>query len=114
MTDMETHASWPYMHRDVITKTAKCSPCVKICKNLKSIIPSSEWAPLKLCKVPNEEIQIDFSGPIYYEKIQEVYFPACTDRLSTFPTAEVFDRANAENILKSSRVCFPTRNSSYN
>ena len=30
MTDMATHAWWPYMHRDIATKTAKCNPCVKI------------------------------------------------------------------------------------
>ena len=65
MTDMSTHAWWPYMHRDITTKTAKCNPCVKIAKNLMSIILANKWAPLKLCKVPIEEIQIDFGGPIY-------------------------------------------------
>ena len=30
MTDMGTHAWWPYMHRDIITKMSKCNPCVKI------------------------------------------------------------------------------------
>ena len=100
MTDMATHAWWPYMHRDIATKTAKCNPCVKIGKNLKPIIPANKWAPLKLCKVPNEEIQIDFGGPIYNEKNQEIYFLACIDRFSKFPTAEVFDRANADNILR--------------
>ena len=57
--------------------------------------------PLNLCKVPNEEIQIDFVGPIYNEKNQEVYFLEFIDRFSKFPTAEVFDRANAYNNLKS-------------
>ena len=88
------------MHRDIITKPAKCNPCVKIGKNLKSIIPSSKWAPLKLCKVPIKENQIDFGGQLFIEKNQEVYFLACIDRFSKFPTAEVFDRANADNILK--------------
>ena len=46
------------------------------------------------------EIQIDFCGPIYNEKNQEVYFLACIDRFSKFPTAEVFDRANADKVLK--------------
>ena len=100
LTDMATHAWWPYMHRDIISKTAKCNPCFKIGKNLKSIIPANKWAPLKLCKVSNEEIQTDFGGPIYNEKNQEVYFLACIDRFSKFPTVEVFDRANADNILK--------------
>ena len=59
---------WRHMHGDIETKTAKCNPCVKIGKNLKSIIPSSKWASLKLCKVPNEEIPTDFGGPIYNGK----------------------------------------------
>ena len=42
MTDMASHAWWLYMHRDIITKTAKCSPCLKIGKSSKSIIPSSK------------------------------------------------------------------------
>ena len=100
MTDMATHAWWPYMHRDIATKTAKCNPCVKIGKKLKPIIPANKWAPLNLCKIPNEEIQIDFGGPIYNEKNQKIYFLACIDRFSKFPTAEVFDRANGDNILK--------------
>ena len=101
MTDLAIHAWWPFMHRDIVTKTAKCNPCVKIGKkNLKSIIPANKWAPLKLCKFPNEEFQIDFGGPIYNEKNQEVSFLACIDRFSKFPTAEVFDKANADNILK--------------
>ena len=53
-----------------------------------------------MCKVPNEEVQIDFGGPIYNEKNQEVYFLACIDRFSKFLSSEVFDRANADNILK--------------
>ena len=100
MTNVATHAWWSYMHRDIVTKTAECNPFVKIGKNLKSIIPASEWAPLELCKVPKEEIQIDFNGPIYNEKNQEVYILARIDRFSKFPTAEIFDRASADKILK--------------
>ena len=27
---MATRAWWPYMHRDIVTKTVKCNPCIKI------------------------------------------------------------------------------------
>ena len=30
MTNMATHAWWPYIHRDLVTKTANCNSCVKI------------------------------------------------------------------------------------
>ena len=42
LTDMATHAWWPYMHWDKIPKTAKCNPCGKIGINLKSIIPAKK------------------------------------------------------------------------
>ena len=112
-TDMATHAWWPFMHRDIISKTAKGNPCVKIGENSKSIIPASKWAPLKLCKRPNEKIQIDFGGPIY-EKNKSIYFLACIDRYSKFPTAEVFDRANADTILKLLQDYFATRSTWFN
>ena len=76
MTDMATRAWWPYMHRDIIRKTAKCNPGVKMGKHLKSIFSANEWAPLKLCKVLNEEIQIDFGGPTIMKKIKRFTF--CT------------------------------------
>ena len=65
-----------------------------------SINRSSKCTPFKLCKVSNKEIQIDFGGPIYKEKDQEVYFHGCKDHFSIFPTNEVFVRANAQNASK--------------
>ena len=65
MTDLKVHAWRPFMHRVILSKTAKCNPCVKIGRNLKSIISSSKWAPLKLCKVPYEDIEIDFGLPVF-------------------------------------------------
>ena len=41
MTSMTVHAWWPFMHRDLLSETAKCNPCVKIDKNLKSIVTYS-------------------------------------------------------------------------
>ena len=66
----------------------------------ESIIPSDKWAPLKLCKILNEVIQIDFGGPIYNEEGHEVYFLACLDHFLKFQSAEVFDKANAQNVVQ--------------
>ena len=101
------HASMFFSKRLNVTHASK------LIKNLKSFIPLKSFTPLKLCNVPNKEIQIDFGGPIYNEKNQEVFFLACIDRFSEFPTAEVSDKCT-KYFKISSRTCFISWNSSYN
>ena len=91
---------WPYMHREILNKAAQCKPCTDIGKNLKPVIPASKWRLLLTCTEPKEEIQTDFGGPITIEKDQDIYFLACFDRFSKFPTLEVFEKANGPNVLK--------------
>ena len=74
------YAFWPYMHREILNKAAQCKPCTDISKNLKPIVQATKWKPLINCSEPNEEIQIDFGGPITNEKDQDIHFLACLDR----------------------------------
>ena len=67
-------------------------------KNLKSIIPKTKWSPLEPCVEPNEEVQTDFGGPIIDGQGRELYFLACIDRFSKFPTFKLCNNANAPNI----------------
>ena len=100
MITLGQYAFWPYMHREILNKAAQCKTCTDIGKNLKPVVPASKWKPLQTCKEPNEEIQIDFGGPITNEKDQDFYFFACIDRFSKFPTVEIFEKANGPNVLK--------------
>ena len=50
------------------------------------------------CVEPNEEIQIDFGGPIVDGQGREVYFLACIDRFSKFPSLKLYNHANAINV----------------
>ena len=67
-------------------------------QNLNSKIPKTIWSPIKPCVQPNKEIQIDFGGPILDGQGREVYFIACIDRFSKFPTLQLYNNANATNI----------------
>ena len=100
MITLGQYAFWPYMSREILNKAAQCKPCTDIGKTLKPVVPASKWKPLQTCTEPNEEIQIDFGGPITNEKDQDVYFLACIDRFSKFPTVEFFEKANGPNLLK--------------
>ena len=94
------YAFWPYMHREIPNKAAQCKPCTDIGKNLKPVTSASKWQPLLNSSEPNEEIQINFGGPTTNEKDQVIYFFACIDRFSKYPTVEVFDKANGPNVIK--------------
>ena len=100
MICMATYCWWPYMHRELIVKATECKSCTVIDKNLKSIIPAKLFNPHIPCVEPNQEIQIDFGGPIFDEKGDEIYFLAAIDRFSKYPTASIYDKANGPNVLK--------------
>ena len=100
MTELGQRLWWPFINRDLINKSKTCRPCTEFGKNLKSIIPKTKWAPLPPCSEPNEEIQIDFGGPIIDGQGREVYFLACIDRFSKLPTLKMYNNANGPNIEK--------------
>ena len=70
-----------------------------ICKNFKSVIPARQFHPHIPCVYPIQEIQIDFGGPIFDEKGNEIYFLAAIDRFSKYPSACIYDKANGPNVL---------------
>ena len=88
------------MNGDLLVRAIECKSCTAIAKSLKSIIPAKQFKAHKPCIVPNQEIQIDFAGPINNEKEHQIYILICIDRFSKYPSAEIFDNANATNVLK--------------
>ena len=100
MISMATHCWWPYMNRELIVKATDCKPCTAIGKNLKSVIPAKQFHPHVPCVEPNQEIQIDFGGPIFDEKGNKIYFLAAIDRFSKYPTACIYVKANGPIVLK--------------
>ena len=99
MICMAAHCWWPYLYRELIVKATECKPCTVIGKNLKSIIPAKQFNPHIPCAEPNQKIQIDFEGPIFDERGNEVYFLAAIDRFSNYLTAYIYDKANGPNVL---------------
>ena len=88
------------MHRELIVQATECKPCTVIGKNLKSVIPAKQFNPHISCVEPNQEIQIDFVGPIFDEKGNEIYFLAAIHHFSQYPTACIYDKANGPNVLQ--------------
>ena len=73
---------FPRLHREIVTLFQNCQPCIKIGKNLKPLIPKNRKSELPPLMEPNEEVQLDFVGPIIDEKHKESYILASVDRYS--------------------------------
>ena len=86
-----------YINRDLLVRARECKPCTAIGKNLKSIIPAKQCQAHQPCKVPNQEIQIDFAGPTNKEKDHEIYVLTSIDKFFKYPSAE---NANTSNVIK--------------
>ena len=85
-----THAakpfSWPKLNKDIQTKCNECIPCKMSGKSLKLQIPMTEINYLPPVEKPNEEIQLDFIGPIRF-KHRRFYILISIDRYSRWPAA---------------------------
>ena len=100
MITLGQYAFWPYIHRQILYKTAQCKPCTDIGKNPKPVVPPSKRKPLLICTESNEQIQIDFAGPTKNEKDQDIHFLACIDRFFKYPTVEFIEKANGPKVIK--------------
>ena len=91
MTELGARLWWPFINRDLINKAKTCRPCTEFGKNLKSIIPK---------KIVNNYTmrRTKRSGPLLDGHGREVYFLACIDRFSKFPSLKLYNNANATNI----------------
>ena len=63
-------------------------------------MPAKQFQTHKPCIVPNQEIQLDFAGPINNEKHHQIYILTCIDRVCKYPSAEMFENSNASNVIK--------------
>ena len=100
MIDAASYLWWPKMHRQIIEKAEKCDACIHTGKNLKSLQPYKEWQPLPELSSPNEEIQIDFAGPLYPDQKTNTYILVAIDRYSKFPTAMITKTTSTNKIVK--------------
>ena len=95
---------FPRIHREVTTKAQSCGDCIKKVKNLKPILPKQSLGILPKLSEPNQEVQLDFAGPIPFREHKQNYsIFLSVDHLTRYPHAQVFkdcDTQTASNYLE--------------
>ena len=91
---------WSRVHSEIVSKAKACRQCIDKGKNLKALIPKTQLGQLPSLTEPNQEIQMDFSGPITYKNnTQNNYILVTVDRLSRYPNAETFHNCDTDTAI---------------
>ena len=92
---------FPCIHKSLSSKAQACDECTKQGKNLKPIIPKQDLGKLRKLSEPNEELQMDFAGPIPFRNHADNYYILVSvDMYSRFPTAQVYKNCDASTAIE--------------
>ena len=100
MVDAAQYIWWPRMHRDIVQLCKNCPQCTKFGKNLKANAPFNSTKPLPLLSGPNEELQLDYAGPLLDSYGNSIYILVATDRYSKYPSAMITRSTGGRRIIK--------------
>ena len=99
MKSLAENIWWPHLYREIYYNGKNCIQCIKAGKNLKVILGTSNTEKLPVLSEPNEEIDLDFAGPLDKNWGNSKYLLLCVDRFSKFPSAKVVNNTSASSIL---------------
>ena len=91
MLEAAKHKWYPYLHRDIVATAQNCKRCREKGKNFKIISGKKHYTTLDAMVEPNEEIQLDFAGPLPDENDKEVHIlVGVSDRLNLSKREECY------------------------
>ena len=100
MVDAAQYIWWPCMHRDIVQLYKDCLQCTKFGKNLKANASFNSTKPLPLLSGPNEELQLDYVGPLLDSDGNNIYILVAIDRYSNYPSAMITRSTGLRKIIK--------------
>ena len=91
---------WPHINRQIYFHGINCSECTSAGKNIKSVIPNSQISELPPLSEPNEELDLDFAGPLDSYWGSNKYILLCIDRFSKFPSAKITSSTSSKTVIE--------------
>ena len=92
---------WPGILDDIHEKHRNCTACINAGKNLKTQLPKTEKSKILTAKEPGEELQLDFTGKIFNEKITgHPQILVAVDHFSKWPTAKICSNTETKTVTK--------------
>ena len=89
MLDAANYIWWPKMHSQIVEKAESCRECRQMGKNLKTLIPKTAVSKYPEPCAPNDELQLDFAGPLFANSNKSTYILVAIDSYSRFPSVMI-------------------------
>ena len=89
---------WPRIHRDVVLLVQSCSQCQQVGKNLRRIIPQSDFGKLPAAEKHNNEIALDIAGPFKLAPEKKKYLLVAIGHKTNRPNAMFVRKPTAERV----------------
>ena len=109
MVDTEQLLWWPRIHRDIVNLCKNCRECTQFGKNLKWLSHFKMYKSLPLLNAPNEEVHLDFAGPLSDKVGSQIYILVAIDRYSKYSSSMLTKSTGANKLLKLMRTVFLRR-----
>ena len=91
---------WPFLNRQIVNVCEKCPECTLFGKNIKTSATYNSAKPLPPLSAPNQELQLDFAGPLIDDKKGKIYILVAKDCFSKFPSVMLTKTTSANKIVK--------------
>ena len=90
---------WPHTYREIYHHGRTCTQCLKAGKNIKVILGTNNISKLPTLTFANEEINLDFAGPLDASWGNNKYILLCIDRYTKFPSAKIVNNTSTRNVI---------------
>ena len=108
MLNVTHYLWWSHMHKDIVNLAEKCRSCNRYGKNAKNIIPKNATKTLPLLTQPEQELQLDYAGPLKDHKVKKIYLLVAIDRYSKFPSVKTTKSTGGKSSIKFLRTYIDT------
>ena len=99
MKSLAKYLWWPHIYREIYHHGRACSQCLKAGKNIKLLLGTHNISKLLTLTFANEEINLDFAGPLDTFWDNRKYILLCIDRYTKFPLAKIVNNTSTKNVI---------------
>ena len=89
----------PHIYREIYHHGRTFSQYLKAGKNIKVLLGTHNISKLPTLTFVNEEINLDFAGPLDVFWGNNKYVLLCIDRFTKFPSAKIVSNTSAKNVI---------------